>query len=209
MMSKTIKCSSENNRISDIMNETEAFAEDQKLSQKQSLQMRLLAEELVGMIAEITTDFRGKFWIEGSDGSYDLCLEAETLVNRKKRDELIAVSSSGKDMYVKGIRGKIRGVFESFMLSYDEMDQRELMLTHSTPYSVGGMVDVSAYKSMETQIWSLQEYKTHIGDIRESEDQASEVWDELERSVVANLAEDVRVGIRGSKVTVIIHKSFS
>ena len=95
------------------------------------------------------------------------------------------------------------------MLSYDEMDSQEMMMARATPYSVGGMVDMNAYRSMESQIWSLEEYRQNLEPVRKQDQEAARAWDELEKSVVAKLADDVRVGIRGSKVTMVIHKSFA
>ena len=36
----------------------------------------------------------------------------------------------------------------------------------------------------------------------------SEEWDQLEKSIVAKLADDVIVGVRGKKVEIIIKKKF-
>ena len=208
MVSEKIELTSKDKKIPEILKVTEDFVKLQSLDNKAALHMTLLAEELVGMISGITTDFRASFWVEGGMGGYDVCMEAETLVNKKRRDELMSVSTSGKNTEVKGVMGKIRNVFEGFMLSYDDIDNRELMMSQATPYSVGGMVDMNAYRSMESQIWSLEEYKQNLEPIRGQDQGAVEAWDELEKSVVARLADDVRVGIRGSHVTVIIHKEF-
>lgn len=37
---------------------------------------------------------------------------------------------------------------------------------------------------------------------------AEEAWDELEKSIVAKLADDVQVGIRSGKVELVIRKRF-
>ncbi|MBR6229091.1 MAG: hypothetical protein IKQ97_05085 [Eubacterium sp.] len=210
MISERIELTSKDKRIPDILKVTEDFVRLQSLDKKQALHMTLLAEELVGLISGITTDFRGEFWVEGSAGAYDVCIEAETLVNKKRRDELMAMSSSGKNIEIKGVMGRIRNIFEGFMLSYDETENQEVIMSQMTPYSAGGMVDMNAFRSMESQIWSLDEYRKNlVVPVKESEEGAVQAWDEMEKSVVAKLADDVRVGIRGSRVTMVIHKEFT
>ena len=209
MITERIEITSKDKNVPEILEVTEEFARSQNLNEKQALHMRLLAEELVGLISGITTDFRAAFWVEGDKGICDVCLEAETLVNKKRRDELMLVSTSGKNTEVKGVIGKIRNVFEGFMLTYDDLDAQGLMISQGTPYSVGGMVDVNAYRSMESQIWSLEEYKQSLGVNDGGSNEIIEAWDELEKSVIAKLADDVRVGIRGSHVTIVIHKEFN
>lgn len=206
MISDRIKVTSEEKNIESILELTERFAKVSGLESKKALHLLLLSEELVGLISGITTDFSGEFWIESTDDVYNICMEAETLVNKKKRDDLLALSSSGENIKVKGIMGRIRGIFEGFMLTYDEYDQRNLMMTQAVPYSVGGMVDIGAYRSMESQVWTLSQFKSNIEEKKGEEQQAMDVWDELEKSVVAKIADDVEVGIRGSKVDVIIRK---
>ena len=206
MISDRIKVETEDRNIDVILDLTDRFAIANGLDKKQALHLRLLAEEIVGLIGGLTTEFTGEFWIENSDNLYSICVEAETLVNKKTRDELIAMSTSGKNTKAKGVMGKIRSIFEGFMLTYDENDQRNMMMSEAVPYSVGGMVDLGAYRSMEMEVWSLRAFQSNVEGVKEEEEQAVEVWDELEKSVVANIADDVEVGIRGSKVSVIIRK---
>ena len=206
MISDRIKVTSEEKNIETILDVTDRFSIASGLEKKQALHLLLLSEELVGLISGITTDFSGEFWIENTNDEFSICMEAETLVNKKKRDSLLALSSKGENIKVKGVMGRIRGIFEGFMLTYDEYDQRNMMMSQAVPYSVGGMVDLGAYRTMESQVWTLSQFRDNVADRMGEEQQAMEVWDELEKSVVAKIADDVEVGIRGSKVTVIIRK---
>ena len=43
---------------------------------------------------------------------------------------------------------------------------------------------------------------------QEQNEEAAEAWDELEKSIVANLADDVSVKIEGSYVQIAITKAF-
>ena len=49
--------------------------------------------------------------------------------------------------------------------------------------------------------WSLNRYKN-------AAEENGEEWDELEASIIANLADDVIVGIKGSKVDITVKKKF-
>ena len=61
----------------------------------------------------------------------------------------------------------------------------------------GSMIDVGGYSNA----WSLSTYK-------QGAKNKTEAWDELEKSIIANMADDVIVGIIGGKVEITIKKSF-
>ena len=52
--------------------------------------------------------------------------------------------------------------------------------------------------------WRLSEYKGDVARRNDSERIAA--WDELEKSIVANLADDISVGIKGENVMIVITK---
>ena len=53
--------------------------------------------------------------------------------------------------------------------------------------------------------WSLSQYQTAV---KENES-SLENWDELEKSIIANLADDVTVGVKGDNVEMIIKKKWN
>ena len=53
-------------------------------------------------------------------------------------------------------------------------------------------------------IWRLEEYRNSV----KKEEQA-EAWDELEKSVIASVADDVIVGVKGKRANVVIVKRFA
>ena len=55
-----------------------------------------------------------------------------------------------------------------------------------------------------TSLWTLSQYRDQV---QEAEN-AADAWDELEKSVVAKLADEVGIGIRGKCVEMTIHKKF-
>ena len=50
--------------------------------------------------------------------------------------------------------------------------------------------------------WSLKNYRANV------KDEDSEEWDELEKSIINNLADDVIVGVKGKQAKIIIEKKF-
>ena len=56
--------------------------------------------------------------------------------------------------------------------------------------------------------WSLQEYKNALENSKGKSKEAATAWDELERSIVSSIADDVSVRITRSNVDMIIKKTF-
>ena len=54
-----------------------------------------------------------------------------------------------------------------------------------------------------SQIWSLKQYQDRV-----KEEMKEEKWDEFEKSIIARLADDVVVGVKGKNVNIIVKKNF-
>lgn len=195
-----------------VLDEVEAFCKYQKYSKKEMLQTRLLAEELLGMVKGIIgTDsgdsredkYDAKFWIEGTGKHCELHVTANTQVDMNKKEEFLSVASDGKNMAAKGVMGRIRQVVEGYLSGCEEIDRY---------YKSGGM-PMYAHMGMSgmvggtvmIQTWSLQSY---IDSVQAEHEEKQEEWDELEKSIVAKLADDVLVGVQNKKVEIIVKKSF-
>ena len=48
--------------------------------------------------------------------------------------------------------------------------------------------------------WSLAQYRNSLQSLKGENDEAENAWDELEKSVVASLADDVTVGVKKEQV---------
>ena len=53
-------------------------------------------------------------------------------------------------------------------------------------------------------VWKLSDYKNNVNVKNNTED-----WDELEKSIIANLADDVSVGIKGDDVELIVTRTLT
>ena len=54
--------------------------------------------------------------------------------------------------------------------------------------------------------WSLLRYQNSLSAMKEDKPEAAEAWDELEKSVVSSVADDVKVNIQGFQTEMIIIK---
>lgn len=172
----------------------EKTAAYKELSHKDALTLRLLTEEMMSMLRSITGDIEGKFWIEDEDKNFQLVLEAESDLSYDQRIKLVAASTSGKNEAAKGIMGKIRAFFEP-----EEGFPIYIEPVWETP---GGLdSDLS---------WSLGLYREQIMEsMKDKREGAEEAWDELEKSVVSKLADDVKVSIRNYTVKLMIFKKIA
>jgi hypothetical protein len=55
-------------------------------------------------------------------------------------------------------------------------------------------------------MWSLDTYKGSVESSIDKDEAAKEAWDELEKSIIASIADDVKVGVSGNTVELVIEK---
>ena len=120
-------------------------------------------------------------------------------------EPLLASSSSGKNAAARGIMGKIREMMALVVLprSPNASAASDLSMDFINMGSPMGYVT-----GVDTYSWSMSTYvskvKSRLGELAE----ADEAWDELEKSIVANLADEVTVNIVGNAVKIVITKAF-
>ena len=206
MKSNICKLNNDLTCLETVLAEVEKVTAYNGLEDKKALRVRLLAEELCGMLPGLVENFSGEFWAENEGNDYELHvkLKAEGM-DMDLRDELISISKSGKNSAAKGIMGKIRAVAETMLLvAFDPtLPAPRDEFYDCCGYNMGfGYVDPTlAVGTGFTYSWSLFNYKTAV---EEKEDE----YAELERSIVAKLADDIIVGVRGNNVEIIVKKSF-
>ena len=180
-----------------ILKESEKVAIYNELDHKQTLQLRLLCEDIDGMLPKIIDDFEGSFWIDFEDGECRVNLSiqfAQFTANKKK--ELLSLAKNKKNASVKGIVGKISAAIEEFFLDEENTNAMWAM------YQYDGIVTDRSVES--SYYWSLGQYKTTV-----KKEKKTEAWDELEKSVIASVADDIIVGVKGLQVDITIIKKFA
>ena len=208
MQTDKVRVSSDGTGGSLAMDEVERFSEYMGLDRKSAMRMRLLAEEMIGMVNTITGDFEADFWLEGEKGrACFLHLMAETRMNLAKKRELIDAASDKKNSAYKGFMGKIREMLEEGIYAAGEAG--ETVTDMPFMYHTMGVCDAeTAAMNAYVYQWSLAKYRAGIGEAKtkDSDADATEAWDELEKSIVASIADDVRVGVKGDTVELVIEK---
>lgn len=199
MRSNVCKIEKGTHDLEAILRECEKVAVYNELTHKQSLQLRLLCEESDGMLPNILGNFEGEFWIDFTDGVCKVNISVKfDEFNANKKKEMVSVAKSKKNAAITGIVARIRSVVEDFFL--DEEVVRACAVSSDSFNIVTGYSSYVDY----SHIWSLEHYR------REAEkEKQSEAWDELEKSVIASVADDVIVGVKGKQADIIIVKKFA
>ena len=191
MKSDVIAVSSRTDQTDAVMDQAELVAGYRKLPAKDALHLRLLAEEMMSMMRAIAGDVDGEFWIENRDKDYELHLKVQTAMDLFKREKLLAASTSGRNEAHRGFMGKIRALFEP-------MEDIPIFFT-MTDEGIGG-----------DSTWTMHAYQQQIQTyLDQNRPGAADAWDELEKSVVAHIADDVKVRINGPEVEMTVFKSFA
>ena len=173
------------------------------LDHKSALRLRLLSEEVIELMRSFTDELRGDFWLEAKDNVVEIHLKTEIPMDLKTKKELIAVSSSGKNAAAKGFMGKIRELISTATLP-DDPETKAMTDQALGLMSLG--CQMGSYSGSYS--WSMSSYVASIEKASETKTDAQEAKDELEKSIVANLADDVIVGVKGKKATITIVKKF-
>ena len=95
-------------------------ARARELNEKETLQLSILTEELLGLARSVTGELAASFWIESEAKRFSLHLCTKTKMDASKRYLLMYTSTSGKNEAAKGFIGFLRDKFESALQSEDD-----------------------------------------------------------------------------------------
>ncbi len=201
MKTDVIVVSSKGSQMETALDQVDKVTAYKGLGKKDALHLRLLAEEMMAMMRSITGETQGKFWIEDNDGTYELHLQAATRMTSTKREKLLSTASSGKNESARTFMGKLRDFFER--------GADEDIAAHTSPLLMPGMYEHSSTPTLDWE-WSMTQYERALSSAVDRKDEnAIKAWDELEKSVVAHVADDVKVSIRNQIVEMTIIKKFA
>ena len=204
MRSNVCKIEKGTKDLAAILKESEKVAVYNELTHKQSLQLRLICEEIDGMLPNIIDDFNGDFWIDFEDGvcKVNVSLRFNEFTAEKK-EGLVGIAKNKKNSAAVGIVGKIRSALEDVFLVEDSYGAD---MSLESRYFVTEYYDsMDHYSGMDYAcLWSLENYRSTV-----KKEEKTEAWDELEKSVIASVADDVIVGVKGKRADIIVVKKFA
>ena len=180
----------------EAMREAERFSAYYGLTGKDAMHIRLLTEESISMVNGIIRGFEGTFWLESEPTPSGIlcriCVAADVRVNEGQEDQLLHMATYGKNEEASGILGKIRELFRWSMRQAD-----------AESFAQSNMIDNwFAMGVRDDAYWSLRQYTKRVQEAAPG----GEEWDELEKSIIARLSDEVRVGIRAERAEVMIEK---
>ncbi len=205
-----VKVSNTGEGVQEVLKLAENFAATLSLNKKNSLQLRLLTEETISMLKAVTKDFQADLWFEQENNICKLFLEGESSnIDYGKRKNILELSSTGQNTEPLGIMEKVREIFEAGMYGLEESFKLQNE-SGAGNFNYGALGMLDAGMSEAVYAWSMQKYKDEIEAAREKNQDSltDEAADELEKSIIANLADDVQVGITRDSVKLVITKKF-
>ena len=156
------------------------------------------------MLRTIVGEERSRFWVEAEEKAFSLHLSANVRMNTDMREELLKSSTSGRNAAVKGFMSRIRDIFTQLCEpDGDGISPTDYGFSYVDVASFDASMGVTTHGMLYD--WSMREYKSAIGEHREEE---ADKWDELEKSITARLADEIKIFIRGNTVEMVIEKTF-
>ena len=164
--------------IGDALALTERLGNESGLSQKEVLHLRLLGEELFGMLRGIAGEIKADYWIDYSDKKFELHMKSEVKMTPEMKDQFLATSSSGTNDATKSFMGKIRVMIANFLVSTKEAIPYAMINTAAAFPAGNGIY------AFEAEDWSMKAYREELKKHLDEDQKAADAWDELERSIV-------------------------
>lgn len=154
--------------------------------------LRLLTEEMFSMCKELLHTDVLDFEVKHDEGRYTLRTVTKAQVTEAAREQFLAMSSSGKNAANRGIRGLMGIIME--VLAFEGR-----LALYESAWSYGLQTPGSDYAS----VWTLSQYIESA-----PKEEVKSEWDGMEKSIIANFADDVSIGIRSGTLEITVLKTF-
>ena len=186
------------------MDEAEGFIKDLSLDPKTALRIRLLTEEVLEMVKNMVGTFSGDFWVEHSEKEFHIHLDGKAKkMNLDTENELLSASKDGENVSVRGFGAMISHFINHHKEYIDNLlDAMGESVTNDYMY-LGPVIDNDLTNQIQ---WTMHNYSQYVTDQSNTDDGIEEARDNLERSILANLADDIRVGVLEDDITITVIK---
>jgi hypothetical protein len=165
------------------------------LSHKESIQLRLLAEETIGMHRGVLGAGSSEFFADNEGSTYAIHLRTERRIDFDKREKLVDLSTSGKNAEYQGFKGKLKLIADTLL-----NDEASSMVNAGIDAEAGSCCAFWMPAACD-RTWTFTQYKENT-----PEDNSEN--DELEHSILAKMADDIVVGVRNNMAEIIVIKKF-
>lgn len=208
MITERVKITNDGAGMDTALALTDRTAKAMGLDKRGSFHLRLLAEEMFSMFRAVTGKFGAEFWIEEEAKTCRLNLSAKYELAYSERREFLSVATGGKNSAPMGIMDRLRNLVEAGLYGIEES------FAMHDKYGVGmfgyGAMDImDAGMSEAVYAWSMQKYKSEVEANLSEGEETQEAWDELEKSIIANVADEVKASVRRDGVELVVIKNFS
>ena len=155
--------------------------------------LRLLGEELIRSAGTVLDDLDGVMWMDTADGNMCIHLKVEGQLSEEKRQQLAAISKTGKNESPKGVFAKVGAFFADFFMS-----------------DVAGYVPSwceCEFSPDQYAVYSLMD--PYYDELRRSAASKAAHKDELEgveTSILKGLADDITVSAHGATAELTVSK---
>ena len=120
MRSTVVTITGEGKGLREAFAMTEALGKECGLEKKSGLHLRLLSEELFGLLRGIAGKVEAAYWIENEGKHIELHMKSDVKLTPEMRAQFLSASSSGTNAAAKGVMGKIRIMIAGILLSVKE-----------------------------------------------------------------------------------------
>ncbi|MDO4187651.1 MAG: mechanosensitive ion channel [Lachnospiraceae bacterium] len=203
--SKEMKYSGSSEDINMAVSEAERYAISENLDNGMKLRIRLLSEELLSLVGGIPEMKSGVFFVEREGSDYEICFDADGKINRKTRDSLVGVSSTNTNEAYVGVSGMIiRAIDSMLLMSSNDKKGYNKAFMNTMEQSIGKADDdyrwsYNIYKEKEQESLAVIEMDSQA----DIENQNSSIEkDDIVKSVLTNLADDIRISVRTNHVSI-------
>ena len=179
----SIKCTGSN--VEEAMAQ---IGELNDLSVKQKNCLTLLTEELFSMMSNVLDNKEATFAIAKENNSWTLTMTINTLVTPMAKQEYLSLASDGKNLAHKGLKGMLNAFLDLLAGGDAGAVVPNAMIGDTVDY---------------VQMWQMSQFLEQL-----SEAEKNKAWDGLEKSIIANFADDVFVGVTDNKVKIVVTKTF-
>ena len=207
--SSQILLTSDADKLAEAYNRVDNCVGALELKKKDTLRIKLLLEETIGMFDAMTGDLTALLWVEKYKSECAIKIVGNTQMNADKKYDILSMSTSGNNELVHGFMGKLKDVIETGILNYESVMKLNQEY-NGVSVNFGGLgvyTDVSAATNPIATtgfMWSMEDYRKALQQNKDSNEGMMHAWDELEKSIVASIADDVIVGVKNNRVQMTI-----